>query len=316
MAAGRRETTVVTMKDDIVSLSDYVWQRTSRRLDGLADAEYFSEPVPGCWTVRDRGDGHHFPDGVLPPPDPAPFTTVAWRLAHLTRAYGADRNGRFLRVPLEPAVLDAGGAAAPTADAAVGLLERAHGRWRSHLTAVPAAAMSERLGPIAGPFADGTLTGFVLHMVDEFVHHGAELALLRDLYRATSAGSAVSSGDELVDAAIRDPTTLDTLRRDTAALAEAVRSHPAAVAEAASVGRWDIVTSLADLGFELDRPGGRTALHLAAGAGPLHAVAALVERGADTGATEPVHGATPLGWAQYLDNREVADYLAPRTPGG
>lgn len=47
--------------------------------------------------------------------------------------------------------------------------------------------MAERLGAVAGPFASGTLASFVLHMLDEFIHHGAELALLRDLYGARSA---------------------------------------------------------------------------------------------------------------------------------
>jgi hypothetical protein len=176
-------------KDDLVALSDYVWQRTSLRLGGLGDDEYFWEPVPGCWSVRNRGDGRYQADWAQRAPEPAPFTTIAWRLAHLTDCYGADRNGRFLRVSLAPALPAADGTRPATALGARDLLDLAHARWRAHLTAVPAESTAERLGPVAGPFADGTLASFVLHMLDEFIHHGAELAVLRDLYAATMAGS-------------------------------------------------------------------------------------------------------------------------------
>jgi hypothetical protein len=303
------------VKDDLLDLSDFVWQRTSTRLIGLTDEEYFWEPVPGCWTIRDRGDGCHHPDGVRPAPEPAPFTTIAWRLAHLTGCYGADRNGTFLRVELEPPVLDRAGVRPATAEAALDLLGQAHSRWRRHLSGVQAEAVSERLGPIAGPYAEGTLASFVLHMLDEFIHHGAELALLRDLYRATAAGVAVSTGDALVDAAIRDPAVFAVLAADAPERDRAIRDHPDAVSSAASVGQWDLAVALVTMGFDLGGPGQRTALHLAAGAGALHAVRALVERGADTTILDPVFGQTPLGWAQYFGSREAADYLAPLTPG-
>jgi hypothetical protein len=141
------------MKDDLVSLSDFTWQRTRSRLNGLSDEEYLWEPVPGCWTIRDRGNRTFYADGVRPAPEPAPFTTLAWRIAHLTDCYGADRNGEFLGVTLAPVVLDPDGARCGTAETAVALLERAHARWRSHVTAVPVDSMGGGLGPIAGPYA-------------------------------------------------------------------------------------------------------------------------------------------------------------------
>ena len=42
----------------------------------------------------------------------------------------------------------------------------------------------QRVGPVGGFYADATRVGFVLHEIDELIHHGAEIALLRDLYRA------------------------------------------------------------------------------------------------------------------------------------
>ena len=39
-------------------------------------------------------------------------------------------------------------------------------------------------GPAEGPFADAPLAALVQHINREVIHHGAEIALLRDLYRA------------------------------------------------------------------------------------------------------------------------------------
>jgi hypothetical protein len=65
------------------------WQasgdRLGRRLAGLTDAEFFWEPVPGRWTVRQRPaePGRWEIDYDWPPPDPPPFTTIAWRRVHI-----------------------------------------------------------------------------------------------------------------------------------------------------------------------------------------------------------------------------------------
>ena len=50
------------------------------RLQGLTDDEYFWEPVPGCWTVTRDDEGWAATND--PEADPAPFTTIAWRLWH------------------------------------------------------------------------------------------------------------------------------------------------------------------------------------------------------------------------------------------
>ena len=72
---------------------DWQWREHMRpRWDGLTDEEYFWEPVPGMWNVRPRGtskapiaagSGDFTCDYAWPEPDPAPVTTIAWRLAHL-----------------------------------------------------------------------------------------------------------------------------------------------------------------------------------------------------------------------------------------
>ena len=68
---------------------DYHWTNQLRpRLDGLTDEEYFWQPVPDCWTVHPDGSI----DFTYPPPQPEPFTTIAWRLAHVIVGVLAMRN--------------------------------------------------------------------------------------------------------------------------------------------------------------------------------------------------------------------------------
>ncbi|MBO0776643.1 MAG: DinB family protein, partial [Actinobacteria bacterium] len=72
---------------------DWHWQHNVRpRLAGLTDAEYFWEPVAGCWSIRPRGEGSAPAQAgtgdftfefAFPEPDPPPVTTIAWRLAHV-----------------------------------------------------------------------------------------------------------------------------------------------------------------------------------------------------------------------------------------
>ncbi len=47
------------------------------------------------------------------------------------------------------------------------------------------------LGPAWGPYGTDSLADLVLHILDEFIHHGAEVALLRDLYRARNGASQI-----------------------------------------------------------------------------------------------------------------------------
>ena len=90
-----------TWNDRVVEQIDWHWTHALRpRLDGLTDEEYLWEPVPG-WSVRPRGQGTAAieagtGDTVIefqfPEPDPAPFTTIAWRLGHVVVGVLAMRN--------------------------------------------------------------------------------------------------------------------------------------------------------------------------------------------------------------------------------
>ena len=160
---------------------EFVSERFRRRLVGITDAELLWEPVAGCWTVRATPGGYRA-DNAAPPPDPAPVTTIAWRLAHI--------GNTLVRHPLREVAFGrrAGRDVAPDDphDAAGALLfvDDAIRDWRYDLQSVKDARLLEPLGKRAGPFAKDPVVSFVLHVHTEFVHHTAEVALLRDLYRA------------------------------------------------------------------------------------------------------------------------------------
>ena len=85
---------MVDWHGQLVEQLDWHWREHARpRLDGLTDEEYRWEPVEDCWNVRPRGtgtapiqagSGEFTCDFAVPEPDPAPVTTIAWRLAHIT----------------------------------------------------------------------------------------------------------------------------------------------------------------------------------------------------------------------------------------
>src|SRR6266536_4693433 len=70
-------------RDQLLAQLEFYWDaHLQPRLEGLTDEEYFWEPVPGCWSIREV-DGTWRIDWAWPAPEPAPVTTIAWRLAHV-----------------------------------------------------------------------------------------------------------------------------------------------------------------------------------------------------------------------------------------
>ena len=158
------------------------------RLDGLTDDEYLWEPVPGTWSVRPRGAGTSpTPIGSGPmqrdnapdDPDPAPVTTIAWRMAHMTVEVLAMRTASHVGGP--PAHYETW-AHATTADEALAQLDTAYGAWTAGVAALGEEGLARPCGPAEGPFAEAPLADLVLHINREMIHHGAEICLLRDLY--------------------------------------------------------------------------------------------------------------------------------------
>jgi hypothetical protein len=172
-----------TVKKDLLDLSDYAYGRLRSRLDGLTTEEYLWEPVPGCWSVRPERDGTARVDGADGPVDPAPLTTIAWRMWHIVGLLANERNATWIGVTPTGALGD--GTAPATAAAAIERLEEAYGLFRTHVAAVNPATLVDAMGPVTRFYADSTREAFILHELDELIHHGAEIAVLRDLHRSS-----------------------------------------------------------------------------------------------------------------------------------
>lgn len=174
---------------------DWHWQHQARRrLDGLTDAELVWEPVPDCWSVRARsestaplqaGAGAVVIEYALPTPDPAPVTTIGWRLAHLTvGVFGQRVESHFAAPgdapPLGYDTVDWSLSAAGALD----LLDHWYDRWIAGVRSLGDDGLATACGAAEGPFAESSMAMLVLHIHREAIHHLAEAALLRDLFRA------------------------------------------------------------------------------------------------------------------------------------
>ena len=286
-------------KNELLGLSDEVFARTWRRLEGLDDHEYLWEPVPLCWSVRPRDDGTVRADRS-PMPESPPFTTIAWRLWHLTECYGQARNELLLRGSAGPGADERCAARAHAAEA-LAALTGAHDWWRSLLSSLSDDELGRPMGPVAAQYAESTGAAFVLHQLDEQVHHAAEVALLRDLY---AAGVTAAPPSEALLQVVAG-------RRPAAADADSLRAErPDLVGWAAANGHWRAVPVLVGTGFDADAEcGGASALHHAAAAGEMEVARLLVAHGADPSRQDATFHATPSGWAEFFGHGDVAAVL-------
>ncbi len=301
------------VKKEVLDLFDFAYQRLSKRIEGLTDDEYFWEPAPDVWTVRPGRDGKLQRDSGLIFDEDPPLTTIAWRMAEVFYTLAAERCATWLGLEPEPDLFAQGLPA--TADGAREMLTRAYAMWRGYVEKTEEDALSTAIGPIAGQYAEYSRYSFVLHIADEFIHHGAEVALMRDLYRS------MQPQDPFVIACLRlDTEAIEAMRRDDGGIVERKKTeHPDLMLRAAATGRWDALPLLIGIGFSVDGRGGRGPLHHTAGAGRLDLTKLLIEAGADPGAKDPVYNATPTEWADYMranvpwlpasDLAETADYL-------
>ena len=167
---------------------------TDTRVGPMTDEEYLWEPVPDCWSVRRRTDGPGARATALtgqgdggrdaaahPHLWPPPFTTVAWRLSHLTEllTLRADHTAgsRSLTRDDHSVSGDAVGA--------VDAFGTGAGAWRKALLSVDDTAL-DTVGYCTYPHgsdAEEPFIDIVWWVNQEVLHHGAEIAMLRDLYR-------------------------------------------------------------------------------------------------------------------------------------
>jgi hypothetical protein len=167
---------------EIVEQLDFYWKVSLRpRLEGLTDVEYFWEPVPGCWSIRPKVDGTFTIDWTWPAPDPPPVTTIAWRIAHIgASCLGIRASNHFGDGSMTLETIRWPGTAAD----AIRWLEDSYAAWKAGVDALDEAGLARAVGPAEGPYKDHPMATLILHINREVIHHSAEIALLRDLYRA------------------------------------------------------------------------------------------------------------------------------------
>lgn len=169
------------------------WESQARpRLDGLTDREYHWEPVADSWGVRRRdaasgaeqpGSGDWTCDFSYPEPDPAPVTTIAWRIAHVVvGVFGARAQAHFDATFEWGAADYQEWAYAGSADEGLAQLDATYLAWTDGVRGLTVDDLARQVGPAEGPFADHPMAELVLHINREAIHHLAEIALLRDLY--------------------------------------------------------------------------------------------------------------------------------------
>jgi peptide-methionine (S)-S-oxide reductase len=147
----------------------------------------------------------------------------------------------------------------------------------------------------AGADPDGAMVPALAHReldaVERLLERGAKLTLL----------AAVGTG-----------RTDDVTRLLPEAGAD---ERQAALAAAALYGQPHTLALLIDSGVDVNAynppslHSNATALHQAVGSGSLAAVKVLVEAGADLNTKDRIYQGTPLDWAEYLQQPEIAGYL-------
>lgn len=179
----------MNVTEEVVEQINWHWTSQLRpRFEGLTDEEYFWEPVRDCWSLRPRGtakaplqggSGDFVIEFAAPPPEPAPVTTIAWRLGHLlVGVLGARIASHFDGPPVDYMTYDY----PATAVAAVERLDVFYAAWRDGVLGKVEGALALPVGPAEGPWAEKPFLTLALHINRELLHHGAEIALLRDLY--------------------------------------------------------------------------------------------------------------------------------------
>ncbi|WP_406688414.1 DinB family protein [Saccharopolyspora sp. ID03-671] len=157
------------------------------RLQGLTDEEYFWSPVPDAWSVRPRGTstaqiqagaGDLTIDYGFPAPEPAPFTTIAWRLGHVIVGVLAMRNAAHFGAPRTDYF---SWDYAPDATTALNQLETQLDVWLTGLRGLTEAQLRAPVGD-EEPYPRAPMAELVLHIHRELIHHLSEVCLLRDLH--------------------------------------------------------------------------------------------------------------------------------------
>lgn len=300
-------------RDLLLDQLNFYWSfHLQPRLKGLTDDEYLWEPVAGAWSLREGDDGLVRIESVVPEPPVPPITTIAWRMAHVGKDVFGKRARAFFGgsdAPDDADMFDDRHWPEPlplTANGGLALLEQGYTLWRDGIAALDDNALLRPLGSEGGPFADDSMAAPAIHLNRETMAHGAEICLLRDLYRAQ-----VLQGDPLVRAAYAGDYGEVQRRLRRRGVRGLATYEATLLADVAALHHWSIVRELVDHGFPATNPGetGATALHYAAAAGEQDVVDHLLEHGADPAATDNSFGLDAASWASHFGHADLAARL-------
>jgi hypothetical protein len=118
-----------------------------------------------------------------PEPDRTAVTTIAWRLGHLHTGFAGGWEWAFGEKRQDPKLMVD---FTPSASLALDRFWAAIGRWRDSLATVTEEQL-DTVGFSRYPYASDAYDPFVNVIAGgnlEFIHHMAEIAVLRDLWRA------------------------------------------------------------------------------------------------------------------------------------
>lgn len=160
------------------------WSVIGSNLSGLTDEEYLWEPVDGCWSIRPRStvSGDHWGSGEwvvetsFDESAAAPMTTIAWRLLHAYDCFADYTSQAFGREAQDWNEIEI----PSTAEGAVALMTAAVEALRrdleSHADHVLNHGSADESGRPRWLLLDKGLL--------EWIHHCAEIGVLRSMYQA------------------------------------------------------------------------------------------------------------------------------------
>jgi hypothetical protein len=169
--------TVEVLACEMAEASDELTQT----LAGLTDAEFAWEPLDGSWRVFQDDEGRWTYDYEIPDPQPAPFTTIGWRLVHIALCKVMYHEWAFGPRELTWISIETPG----DVEASIATLERGQANLADDLARLSDDALER---PVFTNWGEWWPAWRIFTtMTDHDRHHGAEIGVLRDLYRIAGA---------------------------------------------------------------------------------------------------------------------------------
>ena len=147
------------------------------------------------------------------------------------------------------------------------------------------------------PYQTALLSGHK-DIADYLANHGAEVTTLEPVDQLQMA--LLSADEEKATELISDDASLVEQVQET---------YPNLLEKAVDLDRSDAIRQMVNVGFDVNRVTGRTALHQAAWHGNISMIKLLLELGADPRIRDRMAFAPPIGWAMHNEKPEAVAFL-------